>query len=153
MTSSGPGHRKCRDRRAAGQRLELHDAEGVGEARENEHVGRGQMRGQILRPSSRRGRRLSDISRCSAAFCGPSPITTLVPGRSSDRNASRFFSTATRPTVMKIGRGRSSSAGSFGTEQLGVDAARPEAELAEAALAQAPAAARSVATMVIAAAA
>jgi hypothetical protein len=33
------------------------------------------------------------------------PITTLLPGRSSARNAARFFSTATRPTVAKIGRG------------------------------------------------
>ena len=43
-----------------------------------------------------------------------SPITTLEPGRSSARNASRFFSTATRPTVMKIGLGKSSTAGSSG---------------------------------------
>ena len=41
------GHRKRRDRRAARQRFELHDAEGVGEAREHEDVGRRQMRGQI----------------------------------------------------------------------------------------------------------
>ena len=40
-------YRKRRDRRAAGQRLELHDAEGIGEAREYEDVRRRQMRGQI----------------------------------------------------------------------------------------------------------
>ena len=72
------------------------------------------MRGQVLRPSSRRGRSRPDISARAAAFCGPSPTTTFVPGRSSDRNASRFFSTATRPMVMKIGRGRSSAAGLSG---------------------------------------
>jgi len=50
----------------------------------------------------------------SAAFRGPSPMTTVEPGRSSARNASRFFSTATRPMVMKIGRGRSSRTGLSG---------------------------------------
>ena len=34
----------------------------------------------------------------SAARAGPSPTTSLVPGRSSARKASIFFSTATRPT-------------------------------------------------------
>src|SRR5258707_2568290 len=52
--------------------------------------------------------------RCNSALCGPSPITILDPGKSNGRNASRLFSTATRPTVMKIGLGRSSSAGSLG---------------------------------------
>ena len=41
-------HRERRDRRAAGQRLELHDAERVGETREDEHVGGSDMRGQVL---------------------------------------------------------------------------------------------------------
>ena len=40
-------HRKRRDRRAAGQRLELNHAERIGQAREYEHVGRRQMRGQV----------------------------------------------------------------------------------------------------------
>src|SRR5262249_11473461 len=43
--------------------------------------------------------------RRSSASCGPSPTTTLEPGRSSARKASRFFSTATRPAVRKSGRG------------------------------------------------
>jgi hypothetical protein len=34
-------------------------------------------------------------------------MTSFVPGRSRSRNASMFFSTATRPTYTKIGRGRS----------------------------------------------
>ena len=41
-----PGHRKGGDRHAAGQRFELHDAEGVGAAREHEDVRRRQMRGE-----------------------------------------------------------------------------------------------------------
>ena len=41
-----PGDRKGGDRNAAGQRLELHDAERVGPARKHEDVGRRQMRGQ-----------------------------------------------------------------------------------------------------------
>ncbi len=40
-------HRECGNRRAAGQRLELHDAEGVGAARKDKDVGGRQMRGQI----------------------------------------------------------------------------------------------------------
>ena len=52
--------------------------------------------------------------RLSSASCGPVPITTLVPGRSSERNASRFFSTAIRPTVTKTGRGKPSSSARSG---------------------------------------
>ena len=44
--------------------------------------------------------------RASAARAGPSPTISLVPGRSRSRNASRFFSTATRPTQRNTGRGR-----------------------------------------------
>jgi len=47
--------------------------------------------------------------RFSAASSGPVPMMTFVPGRSSERNASRFFSTATRPTVIKMGRAKPSS--------------------------------------------
>ena len=46
----------------------------------------------------------------SAIRAGPSPTTTLVPGRSSVRKASRFFSTATRPEYNIIGRGQRSVA-------------------------------------------
>ncbi len=64
-------------------------------------------------------RKCTSGKRCSSsAFCGPLPTTTLEPGRSSDRNASRFFSTATRPTVRKIGLGRSSLAGASGLNSL-----------------------------------
>ena len=50
-----------------------------------------------------------DSARSSAARAGPSPTTTLVPGRSSERNASMFFSTATRPTLSQMGRGKGSA--------------------------------------------
>ncbi len=40
----------------------------------------------------------------SSSVCGPSPTSTLVPGRSSLRKLSRFFSTAMRPTFSQIGR-------------------------------------------------
>ena len=72
----------------------------------------------------------------SSASCGPSPITTLVPGKSSERNASMFFSTATRPMLTKIGRGRSRAAARSGLEHVGIDAAAPHAEIAEAAARQ-----------------
>ena len=48
MTSRGPGDRKRRDRQAAGQRLEQHQAEGVGLAREHEDVGGRIDLGQFL---------------------------------------------------------------------------------------------------------
>jgi hypothetical protein len=44
----GTCDRKRRNRRPAGQSLELHDAEGVGQAREYEDVGGSDMRGQVL---------------------------------------------------------------------------------------------------------
>ena len=87
-------------------------------------------------PSSGRG----TWRRESAAAAQPpavrAPMTTLVPGRSSERNASRFFSTAIRPTLTKIGRGRSRVDRALGREEVGVDAARPHAEIIEAALRQ-----------------
>jgi hypothetical protein len=43
-----PRDRKCRNRRAAGQSLELHDAKRVGQAREDENGGGGDVRGQVL---------------------------------------------------------------------------------------------------------
>ena len=43
---AGPRHRKCRNGHAAGQRLELHDAESVGQTWKNEDVGRRKMRGE-----------------------------------------------------------------------------------------------------------
>ena len=105
------------DRNAARQRLELHDTERVRSAWKYEDVGRRQMRGQgpilqqpeELTPGNRR---------LSSASCGPVPMMTFVPGRSSERNASRFFSTAIRPTVMKIGRGRSSAMARSGLNRL-----------------------------------
>ncbi len=41
-----------------------------------------------------------------SAAAGPSPMTTLLPGSGRERNASRFFSGASRPTERNIGRGR-----------------------------------------------
>ena len=60
----------------------------------------------VLRPAGRPEIPLCGYFRASAARAGPSPTTTLVPGRSRSRNASRFFSTATRPTHKNTGRGR-----------------------------------------------
>ena len=75
-----------------------------------------------------------DTALASCARAGPSPTTSLVPGRSSLRKASRFFSTATRPTVRKIGRGRSSARVlARGRNSVGIDAARPQLHVLEAA--------------------
>ena len=73
----------------------------------------------------RRERSPSGHRRASSSRAGPSPTTTLVPGRSSDRNAAMFFSTANRPTVRKIGRSRPRLASGARSKQPGVDPARP----------------------------
>ena len=109
-----PGHREGGDREARGERLEQHVAEGVGDAREDEDVGRGIGLDQLLGRQRAEEMRLRDRLRTSSARAGPSPTTTFEPGRSSFRKASRFFSTATRPTERKIGRGRPRSASGRG---------------------------------------
>ena len=89
----------------------------------------------VPRRAARRGTRHRGYFRSSAARAGPSPTITLVPGRSRSRNASRFFSTATRPTQRKTGAGRQMST-SRGWNSCGIDAARPQHDVAEAARAQ-----------------
>ena len=42
------GDRERRDRHAAGERLELHDAERVGQARKDKHVRRRDVRGELF---------------------------------------------------------------------------------------------------------
>ena len=91
------GHRIGRHRQAAGERLEQHDAEGVGEAREHEDVGGGVDPGE-RRAGLRAEERAAGEGAASPARAGPSPTTTLVPGRSRARKAATFFSTASRPT-------------------------------------------------------
>ena len=102
------GDRIGRDRDAASQRFELHDAERVGFARKHEGVRGAQVSGQglVLQQAEELclGKAASQFGLLRSC-----PITTLEPGRSSERNASRFFSTAIRPTLTKIGRGRSRS--------------------------------------------
>ncbi len=63
-------------------------------------------------------------------------MTTLVPGKSSARNASIFFSTATRPSVMKIGRGKSRFCDSIRAKQIDIHASRPSPDILEATLGQ-----------------
>ena len=100
-----PGDRIGRDRHAARQRFELHDAERVGPARKHEHVGAGEIGRQHLLVQQAQelggGKTAAQLGLLRAL-----PMTTFDPGRSSERKASRFFSTAIRPTQMKIGRGR-----------------------------------------------
>ena len=123
-------HRIGRDRRAARHRFQHHEAERVGAAREHEHVGLPVVPRECLAASSCRRTPRSGKRRCSSARAGPSPTTHFVPGRSSARNASMFFSTATRPAYRKIGRRTSGDPCGAGAEELGVDAARPHREVA-----------------------
>ena len=130
------GHRKGRDRNAAGERLELHDAERVGPARKHEHVGGGEMSGELAVLPAARGTSRRETAAAARPPAGPSPITTLVPGRSSERNASRFFSTAIAPDADEDRARQIELDGAIGAEQIGVDAARPHAEILKSALAQ-----------------
>ena len=106
----GPGDRIGRDRRPAGHGLEHHEAERVGTAREHEHVGLPVVPRELLAGLHAEEDARPGSAAAAPPRAGPSPTTHLVPGRSSARNASMFFSTATRPTYRKIGRGTSSSA-------------------------------------------
>ena len=101
-----PGHRVGRDRRAAGQRLD--DARcrtcRCGWERRR-HPPRRRSR-QVRCRCGGRGNERRGYLALSAASSGPSPTTTLLPGRSRSRKAGRFFSIATRPTQRKIGPGQ-----------------------------------------------
>ena len=101
-----PRHRKRRDRHAARQRLEQHQPERVGPAREHEDVRRRHRSRPAPRPAARRGTRRPD----KPAPARPAPDrrrrSPWCRADRGSRNASRFFSTATRPTQRNTGRGR-----------------------------------------------
>ena len=64
---------------------------------------------RVPRRAARRETPRAGYFRSSAVRAGPSPTISLVPGRSRSRKASRFFSTATRPTQRYTGAGRQRS--------------------------------------------
>ena len=133
ITSRGAAAGKRRDRHAARQRLQQHQTERVGAAREHEHIGRGVNLAPVPRHAASRETPHRDTPFANCARAGPSPTTSFVPGRSSLRKASTFFSTASRPTVRKIGRGNSSVRARARPEQICIDAARPQLHVLEAA--------------------
>ena len=104
-----PGRGKSRDRQPARHRLDQHDPERVGARREDEDVGAGVDVGERFAVLGAEKMRVA----VAALEAGGAPArrrrsrsSRAGRGRSS---ASRFFSTATRPTDRKIGRGRSSA--------------------------------------------
>ena len=125
-----PGDRKGRDRDAARQRLELHDTERVGQARKYEDVGRRQMRGQgsVLQQPEKLGVREPPLqSRFLRAGADDDfragqverqkCFEVLFDGDPSDRDEDR-----SREADLD---------GAVRPEQIGVDAARPHAEVAK----------------------
>ena len=74
------GHGIGRHRHAGGQGLQEHQAKGIGPARKHEHVRRGVIFGQFFAMPVADETNLG-IFATSAARCGPSPTTYLVPGR------------------------------------------------------------------------
>src|SRR6516225_3541525 len=98
-----------------GQRLELKDAERVASGRKHKYVRGRKMRRQgfAFQLTEKVGIRKATLQ----LERGPSPMTTFEPGRSSARNAARFFSTARRPPLTKIARGRSITAARSGLKR------------------------------------
>ena len=123
------GHRKRRDRRAAGQRFQLHDAESVGQAREHEHVGGRQMRGQFraLLLAEEFCLRIAPLEFRALRAVADHDLGARQVERQErfeillDRDAAHGHEDRPR----QIQRRRI-----VGMKQIGVDAAGPEAELA-----------------------
>lgn len=100
-TSMGPVTGYAAKGEAAGVGFEHDDAEGVGQAGEDEHIRAGVVAGEVFAelvagPGHAMSSGGGDCFSC-LALTGPPSTTALVPGRSSFRNTSMFFSTATRP--------------------------------------------------------
>ena len=130
-----PGDREGRDRNAAGKRFELHDAERVRQARKYEDVGRCQMCGQgsILQQPEEPGVRETAFQlRFLRAFADDDlragqverkkSFEVLFDGNPSDRDEDR---------PREVDRD-----GAVRSEQIGVDATRPHAEVAKPAPAE-----------------
>ena len=128
-------HRIGRDRHARGERLEHHEAECVGAARKDEHVGGGikpRELAVLAMAEEMRGGKAALAARRAPAPRRPPPSS---PADRAPRNAARFFSTATRPTQRKIGPGKADIVRrrSAGSNSVAIDAARPRAQIGEAA--------------------
>ena len=143
--------RKRRDRRAARQRFELNDAEGVGEAREHEDVRRRQMRGQILAGFFAEE---SDLRVAALQFrpLRPVPDHDLRSRQVQCQKCFEVLFDRDAADRHENGSGQIQFDRMVGPEQIGVDPARPAAELPKP---FAPSSCRSdeVATIVMAAAA
>ncbi len=130
-----PGDRKRRNRRAAGECLQLHHTESVGEARKHKDIGRGQMRTQILALLLAEEDRIRIFLREQQSLrpVADDDLRSRQVERKKrfeilfDRNPAHGHEDRAR----QVDRG-----GALGREQFRVDAAGPEAELAKAALAQ-----------------
>ena len=129
ITSRGAGDRKGRDRHAARQRLQQHQAERVGPARKHEHVGGGIDFGQRLAVAAAEKHRIGKLplqrrraparrrprAWCRADRARERPRCSFPPpaGRRSERSAAADRASRLR----NVWRGRNSSR---------IDAARPQ---------------------------
>jgi len=109
------------------QCFKLHDAKGVGETWKTEDSAPPDARVRSL-PFFSENNWTVRFFCCSIAFCGPSPTTTLEPGRSSERNASIFFSIA---TTAHGHEDRSPADRSRPARRAGTDRCRPARQKAE----------------------
>ena len=104
-----PRHGEGRHRHAAGQCFEHHQAIGIGQRGKHQHRGRPVGVGQCAAMA------VAEKTRLWIALLQRRPLRAVAhqpfsPGSSRSRNASRFFSVASRPTYRNTG-GRSSAAG------------------------------------------
>src|SRR5262249_52887624 len=132
---AGPGDRKCCNGYAAGERLELHDAECVGETRKNEDVGAREMCGEypvVELAEKLRGRKAAlelGLLRAGANdyFCAGQIERDKGRQVLLDRHPAHRHEN--RPREVEID-------GALRAEQIDVDATRPHSEIGKAATGQ-----------------
>ena len=128
-------HREGRDRRAARQRLELNDAESVGEAREYKDIRRCDMRGQIL-PGFFAEEFRSGIAMLQHRLLRTVADHDLGAGQIQRQKRLEIFFDRDTADRHEDGSRQSKFGSVAGPEQVGVDPARPGAELAKSARAE-----------------
>ena len=127
------GDRIGRHRHAAGQRLQLHDAEGVGLAGEHEHVGRRQVPGQHLAFEMSEEHRIREAV-AQIGLLRPVADHHLGAGQVEREERLQVLLDGDAPDADEQRARQVERYRPLGPEQLGIDAAGPQAQVPEAAL-------------------
>ena len=131
---AGAGNRKRRNRQAAGQRLEQHQAERIGLAREHEHVGAGiDFRQFLAVPGAEKHR----VGKLALQRSPRRAVADHHLGAGQVEFEESFEILLDRHAAYtQIDRRRQAEIGDPRMEQRGIDAARPQHHIAEPACAQ-----------------